>query len=243
MRILGIDPGLQTTGFGVIDVQGSQLTYVASGVIQTDKVHQGHLPHRLKVIFDGILENPGRIVIMTSNCPEKLDSALIRPGRIDIIAKFGYCTLKTMQEMMEFFYDTTLSHSQIQALQGVRVGHFTPAEISRVFFENFTDPDAALSTLQQLSTRNEIKSTQITSCNVSENEEKTEEQHEFTDSYQRIAPHQISCNKNFDYSNILQQQENEGSITFQTCTDFQKELDNTKLYQSNNNSSLLFDTF
>ena len=56
MRILGIDPGLQTTGFGVIDVQGSKLTYVASGVIKTDKVKQGHLPQRLKVIFDGILE-------------------------------------------------------------------------------------------------------------------------------------------------------------------------------------------
>ncbi len=50
MRILGIDPGLQTTGFGVIDVSGSQLTYVASGVIRTDKVNQGNLPNRLRVI-------------------------------------------------------------------------------------------------------------------------------------------------------------------------------------------------
>ena len=56
MRILGIDPGLQTTGFGVIDVNGSQLTYVASGVIRTDKVNQGNLPNRLRVIYDGILE-------------------------------------------------------------------------------------------------------------------------------------------------------------------------------------------
>ncbi len=56
MRILGIDPGLQTTGFGVIDVDGAKLTYVASGIIKTDKVNQGHLPQRLKVIYDGILE-------------------------------------------------------------------------------------------------------------------------------------------------------------------------------------------
>ena len=35
MRILGIDPGLQTTGFGVIDVDGHALTYVASGTITT----------------------------------------------------------------------------------------------------------------------------------------------------------------------------------------------------------------
>ena len=35
MRILGIDPGLRTTGFGVIDVDGSKLAYVASGTIST----------------------------------------------------------------------------------------------------------------------------------------------------------------------------------------------------------------
>jgi len=37
MRILGIDPGLQTTGFGVVDVDGQRLAYVASGTIRTRK--------------------------------------------------------------------------------------------------------------------------------------------------------------------------------------------------------------
>ncbi len=56
MRILGIDPGLQTTGFGLIDVEGSNLSYVASGVIQTTKEEMGNLPARLKVIYDGVRE-------------------------------------------------------------------------------------------------------------------------------------------------------------------------------------------
>jgi crossover junction endodeoxyribonuclease RuvC len=56
VRILGIDPGLQTTGFGVIDMAGSKLTYVASGVIETTKGEMGNLPARLKVIYDGIRE-------------------------------------------------------------------------------------------------------------------------------------------------------------------------------------------
>ena len=56
LRILGIDPGLQTTGFGVIDITGSRLTYVASGVIQTTREDMGNLPARLKVIYDGIRE-------------------------------------------------------------------------------------------------------------------------------------------------------------------------------------------
>ncbi len=56
-RILGIDPGLQTTGFGVIEVVGPSLRYVASGTIKTTKqVARGDLPARLKIIFDGVRE-------------------------------------------------------------------------------------------------------------------------------------------------------------------------------------------
>lgn len=56
MRVLGIDPGLRTTGFGVLDVDGPRLRYVASGVIQTRDADQGDLPARLKLLFDGIGE-------------------------------------------------------------------------------------------------------------------------------------------------------------------------------------------
>jgi crossover junction endodeoxyribonuclease RuvC len=54
MRILGIDPGLQTTGFGVVDVDGARLAYVASGTIRTTEASRGDLPARLKIIFDGV---------------------------------------------------------------------------------------------------------------------------------------------------------------------------------------------
>src|SRR3954469_14057248 len=60
MRILGIDPGLQVTGFGLIDVDGHALTYVASGTISTLRVDRGDLPARLKVLFDGIGEVKSR---------------------------------------------------------------------------------------------------------------------------------------------------------------------------------------
>lgn len=51
MRILGIDPGLRTTGFGVISHEGGKLHYIASGTIKTV---EGSLPERLKTIFDGV---------------------------------------------------------------------------------------------------------------------------------------------------------------------------------------------
>ena len=56
VRILGIDPGLQCTGFGVIEAQGAQLHYLASGTITTTHLSRADLPARLKVIFEGIGE-------------------------------------------------------------------------------------------------------------------------------------------------------------------------------------------
>ena len=53
IRILGIDPGLRVTGFGVLDKVGQQLHYVASGCIKTPA---GELPERLKVILDSLVE-------------------------------------------------------------------------------------------------------------------------------------------------------------------------------------------
>ena len=48
VRVLGIDPGSQCTGFGVLDAVGPKLTYVASGVIRTQK---GEFADRLCEIF------------------------------------------------------------------------------------------------------------------------------------------------------------------------------------------------
>jgi len=52
-RILGLDPGLRITGFGIVDKLGSQLRYVASGCIRT---RDGELPGRLKTLLDGVRE-------------------------------------------------------------------------------------------------------------------------------------------------------------------------------------------
>ena len=60
MIILGIDPGLRTTGFGVIEAEGPRLHYLASGTIKTEAVDAGRLPARLKIIFDGVREVSAR---------------------------------------------------------------------------------------------------------------------------------------------------------------------------------------
>jgi crossover junction endodeoxyribonuclease RuvC len=53
VRILGIDPGLRVTGFGLVDRDGQSLRYVTSGVIRTP---EGELPARLAAILEGIAE-------------------------------------------------------------------------------------------------------------------------------------------------------------------------------------------
>ena len=65
MRILGIDPGLQVTGFGVIDTDKSRLLYVASGCVKSGG---GDLAARLKTILDGLKEiiaahGPGEVAV------------------------------------------------------------------------------------------------------------------------------------------------------------------------------------
>lgn len=50
-RIIGIDPGSRRTGYGIIDITGSNISYVSSGII---RLPEGGLPSRLKLIFDGI---------------------------------------------------------------------------------------------------------------------------------------------------------------------------------------------
>ncbi len=44
MRVLGIDPGLRTTGFGVVERDGPRLAYIASGTIRTATAARGDLP-------------------------------------------------------------------------------------------------------------------------------------------------------------------------------------------------------
>ncbi|MBM4189733.1 MAG: crossover junction endodeoxyribonuclease RuvC [Betaproteobacteria bacterium] len=53
MKILGLDPGLRITGYGVIDQTGQRLEYQASGVVRTES---GELPGRLAILFNGVRE-------------------------------------------------------------------------------------------------------------------------------------------------------------------------------------------
>jgi crossover junction endodeoxyribonuclease RuvC len=54
IRLIGLDPGLRFTGWGVIDVDGNRLRHVGDGVIATDGTES--VPERLKVLHDRLME-------------------------------------------------------------------------------------------------------------------------------------------------------------------------------------------
>jgi mitochondrial chaperone BCS1 len=54
--------------------------------------------------IDGVASHEGRVLIMTTNKPEKLDDALIRPGRVDLKVAFGNATQPQIKELFERMY-------------------------------------------------------------------------------------------------------------------------------------------
>lgn len=55
-------------------------------------------------IMDGIQSSDGRIIILTTNHPENIDSALLRPGRIDLDVRFGPIGKELIYDMCQFWY-------------------------------------------------------------------------------------------------------------------------------------------
>jgi hypothetical protein len=97
-------------------------------------------------LLDGVLETPGRILVITSNYPERLDRALIRPGRIDVRIEFNHASRDFIQEMLHRFYEVRVGLEELPtSLEGV----FTPAEVMECFcmhFKNWREGLALLET-------------------------------------------------------------------------------------------------
>ncbi|AGE51373.1 AAA ATPase [Paramecium bursaria Chlorella virus CviKI] len=89
-------------------------------------------------ILDGVLECPGRILIVSSNHPEMLDPALIRPGRIDIMANFDRCTDREVVQITEGITETAFPEN---LKHHVPSDYYTPAEVSQIILKNILSPE------------------------------------------------------------------------------------------------------
>ncbi len=68
-------------------------------------------------VLDGVVDTPGRMLVMTSNHPEMLDPALIRPGRIDKKLYLGHLRYQDLVSMMEHFFQLSLDNVQVNRLK------------------------------------------------------------------------------------------------------------------------------
>jgi hypothetical protein len=97
-------------------------------------------------LLDGTLEANGRILIITTNFPERIDRALIRPGRIDMIVKFKKCSMGIVREMIHAFYDKNIHVPEDPELNY----KWSPAEVNQILFRNFEKPKQAIQELINL---------------------------------------------------------------------------------------------
>ena len=94
-------------------------------------------------VLDGVVDTPGRMLVMTTNHPDMLDPALIRPGRIDKRLLLGYMTYADVVCMIEHFFQTKVDDEHCKRLRSAINGEskryplrLTPAEIEQMAAEN-----------------------------------------------------------------------------------------------------------
>ena len=110
-------------------------------------------------LLDGTLEASGRILCISSNFPERIDKALIRPGRIDMIVHFRKCNREILRQMVDSFYDQTF-----EDWTGDNMNYkWSPAEVNQILFRNFKEPTRAIEELVSLEPRDLYGFEQVTS--------------------------------------------------------------------------------
>lgn len=87
-------------------------------------------------VLDGVRETPGRIIILSTNYPERLDEALLRPGRFDMMIEYEKHTCHVLIDHIEKYYDVTLTEAQRKKLMEPALDKkWTPAEVSQILFK------------------------------------------------------------------------------------------------------------
>ena len=97
-------------------------------------------------LWDGIRETPGRIIVISSNHYDKLDDALIRPGRIDISHELSNSSHDTIAKLYSHLYGSEINKTM---LKKIKPYFYSPAEIVNLYIGNKDDEQAFLKRLIQ----------------------------------------------------------------------------------------------
>jgi len=85
-------------------------------------------------VLDGVVDTPGRLLILTSNHPEALDPALIRPGRVDHQLHLGYLQPEDAIAMISHYFASALDDAQRARTTPILAGatKVTPAMLEQL---------------------------------------------------------------------------------------------------------------
>merc|ERR1739841_35546 len=91
-------------------------------------------------VLDGVVDTPGRMLVMTTNHPELLDPALIRPGRIDKKLLLGYLGHEDLANMVQHYFQIELTEEQAERIKNTintpPTLKLTPAEVEQMACEH-----------------------------------------------------------------------------------------------------------
>jgi predicted ABC-type ATPase len=108
-------------------------------------------------ILDGPCEVEGRVICFTTNYIDKLDPALVRPGRITAVVEFELITSALVYDMFCYYYDNTKYQFKKEPFARVKDGKLSPAYVLQVITNNLKDPVKALTVLIEQSNKRNVK--------------------------------------------------------------------------------------
>ena len=89
-------------------------------------------------VIDGIIETPGRLLIITSNHYDKLDPALVRPGRIDEHINLTNASKSTINDIYNYYYDKNIPFEILTKLEDYK---YSPAHLINLIYSASGEED------------------------------------------------------------------------------------------------------
>ena len=127
---------------------GTEITKALESVQKSnkDKDKQGITLSGLLNAIDGVASHEGRVLVMTTNCPEKLDDALIRPGRIDMKVPFTNASKSQIYQLFTRMYspvnaDEEKADNRKQALLKLSPAPKTNGKVEPLDFISVSKPN------------------------------------------------------------------------------------------------------
>lgn len=112
-------------------------------------------------VIDGVTSSEGRVLMMTTNHPETLDEALVRPGRIDQKIELGLTDREILVKLFRIVYEPLVNATEIhpkrstlsddlvaQFVSRVPDLEFSPAEVMSFLLQNRQSPTMAVANVE-----------------------------------------------------------------------------------------------